>query len=403
MQQVTRRRALQAVGAATAAGLAGCADSDATDDLCGSEAAPTDNTIETAPAGGAPVPPDRAGWPQVGYDAARTGYASVVAPTDDVGVGWSTTVDLGYGTTSLVAAGETLVTVAGDDDGSVVALDRGDGTIRWLVEDLSEPSEPAIAEGLVVVPTRTGLHAFALDDGTEQWTLPGDDADAAPEFYGPVAYADGAFLVDKKAAAVAVAPDGTERWRAPDADVGAVADGTAYLVGDGFRAVDLATGDQRWTREDRPTGRMAVHDGTVYAGGLRDFQALDAESGDAEWSFEGEWEDFGPPAVTEDAVFVGTSPTEGNDGGNLYAFERDSGEPRWCQFYGYGLSRPAVADDAVLVGTEGVLEARDPDDGSSIWRFSPAGDTYAEFGAPAVAGGVCYAATDRRVYAFAER
>lgn len=433
MKRLTRRDALRTVGSVTALGLAGC-QTGATNDLCGTEPPSTDSTIPSRPMGSAPDLPSAAAWPAYRHDAAQTGFTDEAGPKNGVRLAWSAT--LADGDTRPVVADDTVV-VSSSDPGVLRALSPTDGSVEWSVDSLFRATPPAIVEGSVVVGDGTGLHAFDLGDGAKRWTFAPDAADAGTEskrtaadetatgtvtdgnqsdgpppearntadFHSAPLYADGTILVRGSVGVHALAPDGTERWRRAQMHLGAVADGTAYLVGSpGVVAVDVRSGTEQWTREGLGLGpEMAVSDGTIYGGDVNSVTAIDAGSGEPEWTFEGESETFSSPTVTPDAVFAASSPMESEDGGNLYALDRGTGEPDWCTHLGFKtVSSPVATGETVFVTTENVVEARAADGGDLRWRYGTP-EEFTQFQAPAVADGhLLVGSGEGAVFAFAE-
>ena len=450
MSALTRRRALQAVAAGLAAGLAGC-ESGATDELCGERSASKENTVERNPTGTAPAPAADSAWALAHHDVAQTSYTHEAGPIDDVGLAWQITVGENYGTTRFVVADGTLVATH-SEDGRLVALDPTDASERWAVDRHLGVGWPAVADDLVVVGDRRGLHGYALVDGTHRWSFEpnqttatpspdaaagesadpttalsatrdsangvrttvaaGDDqstqpaeAPAAVRFFDPPLAVGETILARGADGVYAVSREGTGRWHAGDWHLGAIDGDTAYLTGpSGLRSVDVRTGETR-LRADETTisPDVAIRDGTVYTADVKEVVAVDAATGETVWTFEGEWESFETPTVTPEYVFAASAPTEGSDGGNVYALDRATGEPVWCRFLGHStVDTPAATEDTVFLATEKVVEARNADSGDVRWRYAVNDSTY--FRNPAVVSGVCYVATESGdLYAFAER
>jgi outer membrane protein assembly factor BamB len=447
---ISRRDALAAVGAAGAAALAGCSSGD-TDELCGTESPPHESTFDTDPLGEGPPLPDGAAWRHPNGGGARTGHAAVDGPTEDVGVAWRTRLggrDEAGDVRVVVGDGHLLALDA--DLPALVGLDPVDGSERWRATAFDDPRHVAVAGGRAFVGDRAGLHAVDPADGTRSWSLsvtyertptpPPEDETPAEDTDRPTAVvtddpgtppADGAggeggdgrggvngpllpagdgVVFGGRFGVHAVGPDGDERWRVRRATLVAVADGVAYLSvdpGNRLVAVDAATGERRLARGETAAGRdTAVADGTLYVGGLRSVDTEAVTNGASGWSFEGEWEDFGPPGVAPDHVVAAGSPTEG-DGGNQYVVDRTSGEAGWCRYLGYeSLADPAVTDVTAFQGAEGTLSARSLADGTLRWRLAETvtGDLGRPFGTPALVDGALYVGSgDGIVVALTER
>ncbi|WP_158058152.1 outer membrane protein assembly factor BamB family protein [Halorussus halophilus] len=192
----------------------------------------------------------------------------------------------------------------------------------------------------------------------------------------------------------------------------AVADGTAYVgyetehqtaVSKGaVVAQNATTGAEAWNRTDLSVavGTPAVSGDTVYVStetitsppsydvGKAGLFALDADTGETKWRFEGttDWETA--PVLTDGAVY-------GISNGTLYALDTETGEKRWSVetsagvngYTGYG--GLAVTDGTVYVtGADGTVTAYSTSDGSQQWNVSvPAAS---DMSGPAVSEGALY-------------
>jgi outer membrane protein assembly factor BamB len=410
MRRFSRRDALRAVGAAAVAGLAGC-QTGARNDLCGEEPSPTESTIPTEPLGSVSVPSAAGEWPSYQHDAGRTGFVDAAGPTDGVRLAW--TRDVGDAADAWPVVADGTVVVSAGEPGSVMALSPADGEVAWSV-GFDHASPPAVVDGRVVVGDRTGLHALDLGDGAERWTFAPEydptttkreGEGGTARFDGAPAYASDTVLARSNLGVHALAPDGTERWRRKRAHLGAVGDDTAYLLGEaGVVAVDVASGEEQWSREGLGVGpEIAVRDGTIYGGDTDSVVAIDAGTGEKQWTFDGESEAFASPTVTPDAVFAASSPKESADGGNLYALDRDTGEAAWCTYVGArAVNAPAATADTVFVPTQNAVEARAADGGDLRWRYAPP-DGSRTFQAAAVVDGLLVTGTELgSVLAFAD-
>ncbi|MDS0260182.1 PQQ-binding-like beta-propeller repeat protein [Haloarcula sp. S1CR25-12] len=64
-----------------------------------------------------------------------------------------------------------------DDGPGLYALGLADGLRAWSTTDLDAATagRPVVTDGAVLVPTADTLHCFDPADGTQRWTVPGDD------------------------------------------------------------------------------------------------------------------------------------------------------------------------------------------------------------------------------------
>jgi outer membrane protein assembly factor BamB len=157
-------------------------------------------------------------------------------------------------------------------------------------------------------------------------------------------------------------------------------------------ALDLATGQDRWTRgyeghfkEDLggngPRATPTIAGNEVFALGANGLLvALDLASGAEKWKTNIltdaqadniTWGMSGSPLVISDKVIVNPG---GNKGTSLAAYDRATGAKVWCAGQSKaGYSSPVVArlhdtDQAVIFDAEGIA-GHDLSDGKELWRF----------------------------------
>jgi outer membrane protein assembly factor BamB len=189
-----------------------------------------------------------------------------------------------------------------------------------------------------------------------------------------------------------------------------VGDGTVYVPGSGdpglIHAVDIESGDRIWAFE--PAGYAssspALATETLYVGTWgKQFYAIDIATGERRWSREiGHRFGSSSPVVVDDTVYVGTigdgplvvsGPEDEEDfeAPAFLALDADTGEVQW-QYREFGEkdridSSPAVARGRVFFGGEGTVYALDADSGEEVWtRNIP---THSD-SSPAVVDGVVY-------------
>lgn len=399
----TRRRYLQAMGAASAVAIAGCAGS-GTDWDC-TEPTSFASTIGVAATAELAVTDATHDWPQGERDSRNTGATADPGPREDVVRGWrfeatdtgtEGPVDDCY---PVIADGRVYVgTYEGD---ALVALDPATGAIEWRYDRLSSGGQVAVLDvgddPLVVAPGADGLHAVDAATGERRWFY----GDGEFDHDGNVVATDRAVFANGRNGIHAVEiASGDRRWTADGNQVGA-ATGETLLLGDSpFRALSTADGTERWRVEDTtPYGSIAIRDGTAYIGELGTVAAYALADGTREWVFEGATEDFRVPAVTADRVVVGSVRTEAA-GGNLYVLDRPDGDLQWCRSYDdRDVHGTAVADGAVFVATDDVVEALNSG-GDRIWVYR---EQYGNYETPAVTGNLLLVGTgDGAVTAFCE-
>ena len=278
----------------------------------------------------------------------------------------------------------------------------GNPVVRWRV-DLGAPvrTDLAVVGDLVIAPSDNGvLHALSIVDGSERWSFrPGTSMTGPTVANGAVYVTDGTGTVR----AVDLAT-GTERWRSTSPINGATssvaADGAFFVgTGDGqIQSLELASGAQRWratiSTDGQPAGAPAYADGMVYAGTTQGLVALRAATGDLVWRLDLGGDPFGSIVIADGVAYVG--PGADVAGGHLRAVDAKTGQLRWM--VDEGLSSPSVTGStAVSVGAGGIVSARDTATGQERWRFVNSGTNRA----PAIANGTVYlpADTEQRIYA----
>lgn len=181
----------------------------------------------------------------------------------------------------------------------------------------------------------------------------------------------------------------------------------------GVKAVDAETGDNIWEFDGEFTGTPppAVVDGSVYVGEYGgdkttySLVSLSTDDGTIEWEFEAQSRIRSPPTVANGTVYIGDTRTEGlGEGeiyGGVYAIDVDTGELEWHasdprEYSGSTIdSAIAVADGLLHTG----LYALDPEDGSMEWAAEGTGRRIET--APTVNDGVVYGGTDEGLVALA--
>ncbi len=163
-------------------------------------------------------------------------------------------------------------------------------------------------------------------------------------------------------------------------------------------ALNAETGQEQW-RFDGATG-MYVEGGTlgdslfVIGNGDGNVYALDRETGSLQWTFETGHRVWSTPLIVSDTVYVGSMDR------TLYALALDSGEVKWTfERDGAFGAKPALDNGTLYVGAfDDTVYAVDAETGEERWHFR--GDDWF-WGSPAVHDGTVYAVDVKgRVYAF---
>jgi outer membrane protein assembly factor BamB len=402
-----RRRFCALAGSSLLAGTAGCLGPFGNEPGEGSE--PSGDATPTAtPAGDRtpaeepmpdPVPDYDAAWSGYQSDAAHTGTTAASGPGERPVVTWQTDT---WGAVTSPAVGEGRAFFGtGLYHERVGAVDLDTGETAWTVGvDDELQATLGVADGFVYAAAGS-LYAFTADDGQEVWTAMEHGEPEGVTVTDGVAYTASR---DRRQVAAFDAHDGEELWTADVTGITtpAVRDDRLFVSShSGVHALDATSGDISWEIEPEETVRApltvgedlvyattrnavtalaadsgdavwshdgrfrrvspALADGTLYVSGYTNGDwadepaarvlALDAATGDVEWTFEHEGLVPGSPVVADGVVYV---PSRRNW---LYALDAATGDRRWAQPFGWSVSTPAVADGRVYANAGGRLTA----------------------------------------------
>lgn len=358
MPSPSRRTLLRALGAAAVAGVAGCTGRQLDDGLASLR--PHVHRRD-APVG------DFAGpWPTVGGDEARSGAnTNASAPSEDARA---------RAVTSTGRFSRSQPAVVGDR--AYLGVDRRSTEIRPDTEfsglvavDLACVSAPSACEDGERDGNsgRGGDRERRLDPALWRVSAGEPTISFTPTVRGRVVYArvgDSVRALDAR--------DGSLYWRnRAGSFTPAVAGEDCYTVGDGVVALDVVTGERRWTGESlvaAPSGLAVADDAVALAcgdGGEGALYCVERADGATRWRYDAVGESYAS-AVTdgERAYAVGTD-------GVLHAVALESGERAWTYVLGgRTYERPAVADGTVYaVGTNSErVAALDAATGAVQWE-----------------------------------
>ena len=236
----------------------------------------------------------------------------------------------------------------------MVALNATDGSERWSVDvDFRKwGTNLVVADGTVYVTangsssynTESGIdinsegmtYAFDIEDGTELWSA--NAGGFSPKI------TDEFVVVAGDAGPAAIArEDGTVHWEHDFAvtEYYAVAQGVVYASDDyegTLYAIDVETGETRWTRDFDRGGSLIATEGEVVASVYDNLYVLEPKSGETRWQQTFEKPDVNDPsapwpgigiacAVTDDAIYIGRQ--------KFYAFDIETGDIRTLSEDGY--------------------------------------------------------------------
>jgi len=265
----------------------------------------------------------------------------------------------------------------------------GNLTPRWTHGGMAA-AEPALANGLIYVSwvNNGDWYVEALDavTGALLWTYPGEPNQALEVVNGVVYFGD----YDSMLYALN-ANTGALLW---SYQVGgwvgtpAVVNGVVYVGGlDYVDALDASTGALLWqvfvpNNDYWFSSRVAVANGVVYAGTeYQGLLALDASTGALLWQYPANLTNF-PPTVANGIVYIVL-------GNTLDALNAATGALIWENISpNYGISgAPAIANGMVYLASDN-LYALDAGTGVLIWSNPIQGSS------PAVANGILYIGSD---------
>jgi outer membrane protein assembly factor BamB len=337
------------------AALAGCLDrSGAATDGPGTDPA-TDGTDSTPPDAtdgrtDARAPSGTGAWPTFGANAGNTGFRPEATGPASGTIAWT-----GIGDAPTVLCSPTVAdgtVYVGSANNAVHAFDAATGEQRWQFETTSYvETAPAVHDGRVFTADADGVVYAVSADGREAWR---HETEQNLHSRGLVA-ADGTVYVGTAGNMPAVVSGDTDKSKA----------GTVV-------ALDAATGERQWTYQGPEDwfGGPALGDGRVYVGNHDgSVAALDADTGEAVWSRkpgDGEHADaaavLAPPTYADGSVYVGLHAA-----GQVAALDAATGEPAWrAELDGPNLKcSPAVTGDRVYVAATasyGVIPDDDADD-----------------------------------------
>lgn len=336
---------------------------------------------------GTPGPGDPSEWILAGL-AAADGTAewthALAAPT--VGgpavAGGAVHVATGF-SNGLSGTGQRLVTLAGGE--LQWRTDAANGFLSLLAVDDGGRAFVGTSDD-AVAPTGQPLFAVEGDDGSRAWTVESGDP-----FGGRLV--DAGLLVDLGGVALEVreTADGRRAWRR-DAELLDAADGSVPVAGDvvpvalgdagedEVGAIALDDGSVRWTfaadvadpfvltgacavAADGGTDAVDLLVATEYDGCL---YGLAADDGSRRWRFETDGDTRDGAVAAGDAVLVGDLD------GTVYALDAATGDERWRASVGTAVGWLGVTGDTVVVvgakGTERLVGLA-LGDGATRWTF----------------------------------
>jgi outer membrane protein assembly factor BamB len=373
-------------------------------------AAPAPAQTPTGVAGLAP-----SSWPASRHDAAMTGRAQVVGPTNPQ-LKWTLNLSSGkLGSPVLgshTPAGDGTIYIPGNDNDTLYAV-SAEGRLQWKFTGKKLPDElfvaPAIVgrDGAIYFGSTKNIFYAVNPDGSLRWStaLEGEVRHSAN------IGSDGTIYVAAKDCRLyALAPDGKIKWTAnlerfPGNGPAIASDGTIYVVAGEFLKGYRPEGSRRLEVNCSALGVLngLIVDGfeLIYVTALESPKVLALSNSGAErWSYRFP-ESFGPAQL----------PALGNDGnlyfasaksGELFVLNRD-GSKRWSAAPVAGkFLTELILDHAnqiyIVDDNEGLISASAG--GHLRWSMP---EIQCQFSPALGADGTVYVASDKKLYAIGAR
>lgn len=260
---------------------------------------------------------------------------------------------------SGAVAGDAIV--IGGYDRRVWALDRLNGEVLWSFDTVSfVQASPLIIDDIIYIATDRAMYALDLPSGELQWEAVTGNEDA---YMGAPAYDEGIIYTTGGKSLLALdSATGKELWRVEHDEpftALAVANQMIYVGNfDGFfYAFDQETGAQKWNFQSGGvfSAGPAVEGETVYVGNDAMVYALNVQTGEERWRFQMAGKGVSDLTVRDGVIYVSDSSHEFPRGPrHLYGLDAESGEALWTfEVVSTFLPVPALGEEVMYVTTRG--------------------------------------------------
>ena len=297
-------------------------------------------------------------WPMFQHDAANSGTLSTTGPSEPVEAVWTFETDGGLRAQPVVDDGTVYLT---STDSRVYAVSAADGSREWSIgTNGGLNATPAVADGILYVPTNNGsVLALSSGTGSGQWTanVPRNNVSSVTLYDGNVIVTTDGDAGHWGSVTVFDGGSGDRVMQDRDGyfnhDVPLVHDGSMYVLADnGWELSKYNTSD--WSRQwlvESGNHLMTAHGGTVYlTNNDRDeghVRALDAESGETQWTFTNVEAIGTRPVYYDGTLYVTSTPDN-----RLHAIDPSIGTRRWQRQVGGTPTSPVAADGMVYFGAD---------------------------------------------------
>jgi eukaryotic-like serine/threonine-protein kinase len=296
---------------------------------------------------------------------------------------WATNHDV------FLVADQTAIYVASTDN-TLAALRTNNGRLLWHVPTNGPLSgKPVIAGGIVYASSATTIYAISASSGRLLWQQTPEESllrgqPVVGEEIVSISLANGALAAWQ-------ASDGRLLWetsaKGEDMFPVAIADGMVYAdtSGGAVVAVGDTTGVLLWKLSTLqfaprlPTTESPIETSFELSRSTLTLtlSRVQTENGGLLWRH-----DFSSAAILQGGdiaiaeggglVYV-SEQNRSTPGGTLTAVRASTGKPLWQCATGTGFVPPLVAGGVVYIGSQyGVMNARRADNGSLLWRYTPA-------------------------------
>jgi len=344
-----------------------------------------------------PPPTPKVDWYTLQANDGRTGAFSSTGVTGSATDTWTFTAPAdNIRTGPAVVEGTVYV---GAEDGTVYAVDAGDGSEQWTASVGGTVTTPTVVSGTVYIGDGLGtMHALDASDGSEVWSF---DIGSTNNIDGSPVVANGKvyFGARDKTFYALNESDGSVEWTTTSSfeiqATPAYGDGTIFICFlDGtFHALDASDGSVQWTQSF--SGLSGLHspavdtaNGSVYfADQDGNTKEMNTSDGSVQWTTSLGTASNAGTGYANGSVYVPA------DDGNLYSLNASDGSQQWSYTTGNTVaSPPAIVDSTVYFGSrDNDVYAVNESDGSLDWSFMT-GDNVDS--APAVVDGTVYVGSD---------
>lgn len=210
--------------------------------------------------------------------------------------------------TSDLETGRGLV-MFGCEDGTVYALDHETGKITWTVKTGRVVRTKPVVAGDCAFISSDSLYCIDLGTGKLRWVVRNErEVDISQVVWGRPVVIEGKVLSFSGALYCVDAATGSVLWKGFFSPF-VVSNKRVYaFTGSGYACLNLEDGTVMWTyeREGADFGEVVVHGNSVIFAASREVVALDASTGEVQWTYDVSEPISCPPLVLDHFIVIGT-------------------------------------------------------------------------------------------------